>query len=263
VQQLSGRDRLIVALDVPTHARALELVDQLDNVFFFKIGLELFFAGDVLGPDGFLQRLQDRRAGGGEVFVDLKTGGDIGNTIASMIGQLQRLNVKFLTFLETVPRTIMLNSVKAVRAARGSAQYPQVLMVPCLSTMDEEDLRASGINMDVNEYIVQRAKVMIDAGCDGLIVSGQAIRLCRDALPSVVIASPGIRPAWASPNDHKRLTTPREAITLGANYLVVGRPITKASDPRDAAQRIIDEIDVAQKELNDRSTGPGFLSKTG
>jgi orotidine-5'-phosphate decarboxylase len=241
-QQLSGQDRLIVALDVPTHDRALELVDLLDNVGFFKIGLELLLAGDLLR---FLQRLQEQKRRTAGVFVDLKLGGDIGNTIASLVRQLQALHVKFLTLVESVPLAITLNSIKAAREARGPASDPQLLIVPCLSTMDQEDLRASGINTDLDSYIVQRARVMINGGCDGLIVSGQAIKLCRSAFPTAVIVSPGIRPAWASQNDHKRLTTPREAISLGADYLVVGRPITTASDPRGAAQLIIDEMDAA------------------
>ena len=247
----SGRDRLIVALDVPTHERAFELVDQLDNVSFFKVGVELLLAGDLLG---FLRQLHERRQQGGGVFVDLKLGGDIGNTIASLIRQLQPLNVKFLTLVESVPLAITLNSVKAARAARGTAPHPQLMIVPCLSTMDETDLRESGIHMDLDSYIVQRAKVMIDAGCDGLIVSGHAIGLCRSTFPSVVIASPGIRPTWAPADDHKRHTTPREAITLGADYLIVGRPITTASAPRDAAQRIIAEIDAAFRDAGELST---------
>jgi orotidine-5'-phosphate decarboxylase len=241
-QQLRGQDRLIVALDVPTHDRAFELVDLLDNVGFFKIGLELLLAGDLLR---FLQRLQEQKRQDTGVFVDLKLGGDIGNTIASLVRQLQPLNVKFLTLVESVPLAITLNSAKAAREARGAASDPRLLIVPCLSTMDQDDLRESGISTDLDSYIVQRARVMIDGGFDGLIVSGQAIKFCRSAFPTAVIVSPGIRPAWASPNDHKRLTTPREAISLGADYLVVGRPITRASDPRAAAQLIIDEIDAA------------------
>jgi orotidine-5'-phosphate decarboxylase len=246
VEQLSGKERLIVALDVPTHERALQLVDQLDNVSFFKVGLELLIAGDLRG---LLHQLQERRQQVGGVFVDLKLSGDIGNTMASLIRQLQPLNVKFFTLVESVPLAITLNSIKAARAARGTAPAPQLLMVPCLSSMDEEDLRASGIYLDLDSYIVQRAKVMIDAGCDGLIVSGQAIRSCRAALPSAVIVSPGIRPAWAPPDDHKRLTTPREAISLGADYLVVGRPVTRVPDPREAAQHIIDEIDATLRDI--------------
>lgn len=243
---LTGRDRLIVALDVPTHERAFQLVDQLDNVLFFKVGIELFFAGDVFA---FIQKVQERRAGHGGVFVDLKLGGDIGNTIASMIRQLQSLNVKFITLVETNPPTITYASLRAVRAARGSDPYPQLLMVPYLSSLDEEDLRANGITMGLDAFIVDRGRAMIAAGCDGLIVSGGAIRACRHAFPRAVIVSPGIRPAWAPPDDQKRLTTPREAIRLGSDYLVVGRPITRADDPRRAAQLIIDDIDGALREL--------------
>src|ERR1700688_2946091 len=142
-QQLRSQDRLIVALDVPTHDRAFELVDLLDNVGFFKVGLELLLAGDLLR---FLQRLRDQKRQNAGVFVDLKLGGDIGNTIASLVRQLQALNVKFLTLIESVPLAITLNSVKAAREARGPASDPQLLIVPCLSTMDQEELRESGIN---------------------------------------------------------------------------------------------------------------------
>lgn len=242
VPQLAGKDRLIVALDVPTHELAVQLVDQLDNVSFFKVGLELFLTGDILG---FLKRLQQRRAGEGGVFVDLKLGGDIGNTIASLIKQLQVLNVKFLTLVESVPLAITLNSVKVARATRGDAADPKLLMVPCLSSLDQSDLRDSGINQEIDEYIVSRAKTMIEGGCDGLIVSGKAIQLCRATFPKIVLVSPGIRPAWASRDDHKRITTPTEAIRLGSDYLVVGRPITQNPDPRGAAQLVIDEIDEA------------------
>jgi orotidine-5'-phosphate decarboxylase len=256
VKELRGKDRLIVALDVPTHAQALALVDNLDNVELFKVGLELLLAGDLLA---FLSRLQERRSGNGGVFVDLKLGGDIGNTMASLIRQLQPLNVKFLTLVEAVPLAITLNSVKAARAARGSDSHPQLLVVPCLSSMDESDLRASGIDTDLDSYIVQRSRIMIDAGFDGLIVSGSAIKPCRAAFPSSVLVSPGIRPAWADADDHKRSTTPREAIELGADYLVVGRPITKAPSARDAAQQIIDEIDSA---LEKRSSETADITVT-
>jgi orotidine-5'-phosphate decarboxylase len=244
VQQVGGgKDRLIVALDVPTHARAFELVDQLDNVSLYKVGLELLLAGNLLG---FLQELQERRGQAGGVFVDLKTAGDIGHTIAAMIRQLQSLNVRFLTLTETVPRAMTLATVKAIVAARGTAHNPQLLMVPVFSSLDEEDLRDGETKFtDIDSYIVERGRKMLDGGCDGLIVSGQAIKACRAAFPSTVIVSPGIRPAWAPPNDHKRLTTPGDAISLGADYLVVGRPITTFSNPKEAAQRIIDEIDAA------------------
>lgn len=245
---LNGRDRLIVALDVPTHDEAFRLVDTLDNVSFFKVGWELFLAGDVLG---FIQKLQERRAGRGGVFVDLKLSGDIGNTITRLVEGCVALNVKFITLVETVPLAITLATLQTARRARGEARDPRLLMVPLLSSLDADDLRAVSIDMDVNSYIVSRAGHMLSHGCDGLIVSGDAIRVCRDTFgPGVDIVSPGIRPTWASflSGDHKRYTTPAEAIRLGADYLVVGRPITLHPDPRIAASHVIEEIDEALSE---------------
>jgi orotidine-5'-phosphate decarboxylase len=239
---LKGKDRLIVALDVPTAKEAFAMVDKLDNVSFFKVGLQLLMAGDLLG---FLSRLQDRRSSTGGVFVDLKLSGDIGNTITKFVEACAELNVKFLTLVESVPLAITLDTLKVAKRARGVAGEPKLLMVPFLSSLDAADLNEGGQQGDVETYIVDRSRKMIEAGCDGLIVSGQAIKRCRQEFPNTVIVSPGIRPASASQDDHKRSTTPGEAIKLGSDYLVVGRPILKDPNPRDAAERIIDEIDAA------------------
>ena len=134
---LTGKDRLIVALDVSTHERAFELVDKLDNVSFFKVGLQLFLTGDVLG---FIQRLQERRAGEGGVFVDLKLSGDIGNTITKLVEGCMALNVNFITFVESVPRAITVTTLQAARNARGPARDPRTVSVPAPS----EDVRWSG-----------------------------------------------------------------------------------------------------------------------
>ena len=243
MQNLEGRDRLIVALDVPTHDAALRLVDELKNVSFFKVGLELLLAGSLYT---LLERLQERRRSTGGVFVDLKLAGDIGNTITGLVNQGRRLGIRFITLVESVPLAITLNTVKTARSARGDDAAPELLMVPYLSSLGGEHLRGIGIQDDVDTYILKRGKVMVDAGCDGLIVSGQAIETCRHGFGrEMSIVSPGIRPAWAEPDEHVRLTTPAEAIGLGSDYLVVGRPIRNAPAPHDAAQRIIDEIDEA------------------
>jgi orotidine-5'-phosphate decarboxylase len=263
VQQLSGKDRLIVALDVPTHAQAFELVNQLNNVSFFKIGLELFMAGDVLG---FIKKLQDQRAADGGVFVDLKLAGDIPDSIAALVEACMALNVRFIRLVESVPLAITLQTLRAAKAARGSARDPKLLMVPLLSSLNTEDLREVGIETDLDTYILGRGLAMVDHGCDGLIVSGDAIKGCRDAFgPNVALVSPGIRPLWASSiGSHKRYTTPEQAIRLGADYLVVGKPITQNSDPRGAAERIIEEIDSALQEMkNSSSTGPELARKIG
>jgi len=138
-----------------------------------------------------------------------------------------------------------IRAASAARAARNSA-HPKFLTVPVLSSLDASDLPAgAGGENGVEAVIVKRARAALDAGCDGIIASGDAIQVCRRAFPSTLIVSPGIRPAGASTDDHKRHTTPAEAIRLGADYLVIGRPILKAPDPRAAAQRIIEEIDRA------------------
>jgi orotidine-5'-phosphate decarboxylase len=141
--------------------------------------------------------------------------------------------------------------MKSAREARQSA-LPRFLIVPYLSSLDAGDL--PGVvtgESGLETYILRCAHDALQAGCDGIIASGEAIRFCRAAFPRpTLIVSPGIRPRGASANDHKRQTTPAEAIRLGADYLVVGRPILKDPDPRAAAERIIAEIDAALVEAH-------------
>jgi len=239
VRHLSGRERLIVALDVPTHEAALRLVDRLDNVSTFKIGLELLMAGDVAG---LIRRLRRERGEGCGVFVDLKIGGDIPNTVGAFIRSCMEAGVRFVTLVEAVPASLTTTSVAVARQVRGDAPEPKLLIVPLLSSQNATDIGDAGA--DLGLYIASRARRMLEAGCDGLIVSGEAIGTCRTVLgPETVIVSPGIRPTWWGSNDHKRPMTPAEAIRLGADYLVVGRPICLSSNPKTAAQRVIDEVD--------------------
>jgi orotidine-5'-phosphate decarboxylase len=237
VSDLAGKDRIIVALDVPTVEEALASVERLDNISFFKVGLQLFMTG---GLPALLEALRHKR-----VFVDLKLPGDISNTIAAVIDACVTMGVELLTLSESMP----LPAIRAARAARDArhSQLPKFLTVPFLSSLDATDLPAdaAGGENSLDAVIVKRAQAALDAGCDGIIASGDAIRVCRQAFPLTLIVSPGIRPANASTDDHKRHTTPAEAIRLGADYLVIGRPILKATDPREAAQRIIEEIDRA------------------
>jgi len=250
VPPLTGKDRLIVALDVSTVDEALRIVEQLDNVSFFKIGLQLFMTG---GLPTLLQALRHKR-----VFVDLKIPGDIANTIAAVVDLCVTMKVTFLTLSESMP----LPGIAAARTARNARQSnePKLLTVPFLSSLDVTDLEAVAAGeTDLDTFILKRAHAAIDAGCDGMIASGPAIQVCREAFPQpTIIVSPGIRPAGASTDDHKRHTTPAEAIRLGADYLVVGRPILKDPDPREAARRIIDEIDAALEP--GRSTTRGLRS---
>lgn len=235
---MEAKDRLIFALDVSTHDEAAALIDQLDNVSFFKIGLQLLLAGDLYG---LLARMRAARGGRGAVFLDLKIAGDIGNTIIEFVRGAGRLGARFVNFVEAADASITTNMLAAGRAARGEAPVPQFLAVPLPSSLG----RPGGPARGVDEYIVDRGRAMIAAGCDGLVVSGSAIGACRRAFPDAVLVSPGVRPAGAARDDHARSTTPAEAVRMGADYLVVGRPIRNARDPRGAAQRIIDEMDAA------------------
>ena len=250
MEQLTGKDRLIVALDVPTVDQALRIVDRLDNVSFFKIGLQLFMTGGLL-------TLLERLRGTKRVFVDLKVPGDIANTITAVIDMCVENNVAFLTLSESMPLPAIA-AAKAARTVRHS-EAPKLLIVPFLSSLDAGDLPAiSGGARDLETYILGRAHAAIEAGCDGVVASGQAIQVCRQAFARpTMIVRPGIRTAGASTDDHKRHTTPAQAIRLGADYLVVGRPILKDPDPREAARRIIAEIDRA---LDGGGTAPGGRS---
>ena len=131
--ELRSGDRLIVALDVSTHEAAFELVDQLDNVSFFKVGLELVIAGNIVE---FIRNLQERRSVTGGVFLDLKISGDIENTITGMIRNSMRLNVKFLTLVEAAYSSMTVRTIETVREVRGTSGFPHLLMVPFLSSHD-------------------------------------------------------------------------------------------------------------------------------
>jgi orotidine-5'-phosphate decarboxylase len=239
--QMRGAERLIVALDVPTVDEALRAVKELDNVSFFKVGLQLFMAG---GLPTLLQSLRAKR-----VFVDLKVPGDISNTIGAVIDVCIEHRVTFLTLSDSMPSA----AIRAAVAARNAQDRgePKLLTVPFLSSLDAEDLvETTGAGDDLETYVLKHAKAAIDAGCDGVIASGPAIQWCRRAFSyPTLIVSPGIRPDGATTDDHKRHTTPAEAIRFGADYLVVGRPILRASDPRAAADRVIGEIDATLRSL--------------
>jgi orotidine-5'-phosphate decarboxylase len=241
---MKPQDRIIVALDFPARAQALELVDQLDGLIsFYKVGLELLLAG---GLEDLLSHLVGKR-----VFVDLKLPDDISATIGSVVRLAAEKGVTFLTLSHSAgPATI-----RAAVRGRGSHGSPQLLSVPVLSSQDQADF-ASQTGRAPSEFhddLVHRAKRAKDLGADGFIVSGQEIALLRAEFPRATLVSPGIRPAWASADDHKRACTPAEALRLGADFIVVGRPIRGAGGRdarRAAAERIIDEIAVVSLEQN-------------
>lgn len=255
MKDLTGQGRLIVALDVDDVKLATDLVDELSNVHFFKIGWRLLMAGlrqKTLGA--FWDSLARNHK---EVFIDLKLP-DVGNTVGDVVRDLKDdEHVAFLTLHENMA----LSDIALARKARGDSPTPRLLVVPFVSSMDEKDFHqvypaAAEKGVTLDQWILTRARLAIEHGCDGIIASGDAIRLCRTEWPKssgVIIVSPGIRPAGAAVGGHKRFTTPSQAIKLGADYLVVGTPILNAPDRYRSAQQIIDEIDEALTDLDDDS----------
>jgi len=229
-------ERLIVALDFPTAERALAVVGQLDGlVSFYKVGLELYTAA---GPE-FVRALA---AQGKKVFLDLKFL-DIEETVRRAARQVVRLGATFLTVHES-GRTL----AAAVEGCKGSDL--KILAVTVLTSLGAADIEAMGYRYSVEELVLHGAKRAIAAGCHGVIASGQeAAKIRQLAGDEFLIVTPGIRPAGASDDEQKRAVTPAAAIRAGADYLVVGRPITQAPDPRAATQRIVDEMQKAFDSL--------------
>jgi orotidine-5'-phosphate decarboxylase len=234
VQELAPRDRLIVALDVPTTDEALKFVEELEGtVTFYKVGLELLMAG---GMERLLKQLVAEK----KVFVDLKLPSDIPETVRRVVEVATDLGVTFITLSNSAtPGTI-----RTAVEGRRNRQDPRLLYVPWLSSLDRADFTEMyGQSASSFEAFLEKMTATAkESGADGFIVSGKEIALLRQRYPSAVLVSPGIRPQGSSQDDHKRSCTPAEAIRFGADYIVVGRPIRDARDRRAAAQAIIDEI---------------------
>lgn len=232
------RNPIIVALDVPDAESALKLATQLAPVVgAFKVGKELFTAA---GPD-IVRRI---RTAGGNVFLDLKFH-DIPNTVAKAVEAAVRLDVQMLT-VHTCGGPAML------RAAEDAAQKtaaalgltpPLVLGVTVLTSLDSSDLAAVGVNSDVASQVERLAKLAAASGLRGLVCSPLEIALLRKVLPAEIqLVTPGIRPAEAKADDQKRTMSPKDALAAGANWLVIGRPITAATNPRTAAEKILGSL---------------------
>lgn len=229
---------IIVALDVPDTRRALELAGRLGPyVGAVKIGKELFTAA---GPE-IVRRL---RAANARVFLDLKFH-DIPNTVASAVRAAMRLDVQMLTLHTSGGSTMMRAAVEAATATAQAAgtEPPLLLGVTVLTSMDASALEEIGISAPVEQQVERLARLAMQAGLRGLVCSPKELELLRRALPAEVqLVTPGIRPATAAHGDQKRVMTPAEAMAAGANWLVIGRPITAAPDPAAAARQILAEI---------------------
>lgn len=231
---LDARERLIVALDVPSVAAAEALVARLgDSVWFYKIGYQLAFAGGLPFAAGLI-------AAGKQVFLDLKLH-DIGNTVAKGVESVAQLGATFLT-VHAYPQTM-----KAAVAGKQGSKL-RILAVTVLTSYDDADLAAAGYEMNVKELAAARAAQARDTGVDGLVCSAEEAVTLRDiAGPGMVLVTPGIRPAGSAQGDQKRIMTPARAIAAGADYLVVGRPVVEARDPKAAADAIVAEIEQTTK----------------
>lgn len=226
---IDPRDRLIVALDVPDVASAEAMIERLgDSVSFYKIGYQLGYAGGL----PLVRKLADA---GKKVFADLKMH-DIGNTVARGVESVAKLGATFLT-VHAYPQTMQ----AAANASKGSDL--RILAVTVLTSYDNEDLKAAGYQLGVSDLVTTRAQQAQALGIDGLVCSPEeAGNLRRLIKPEMVLVTPGVRPAGADIGDQKRVMTPAKAIAAGSDYLVVGRPILAAADPKTAAEAIVAEI---------------------
>jgi orotidine-5'-phosphate decarboxylase len=232
--ELQARDRLIVALDVPSVCQAESLVEKLgDAVSFYKIGYQLAFAhGLSLAASLVAARKQ--------VFLDLKLH-DIGNTVARGVESIASLGATFLT-VHAYPQTM-----RAALEGRSGSNL-RILAVTVLTSYDDADLAEAGYGVAVEHLVAERAAQARDLGVDGVVCSAAEAAPLRLIVGSrTLLVAPGIRPAGAGYGDQKRVTTPAHAVAAGVDFLVVGRPIVEAGDPRAAAEAVVAEIAAAAR----------------
>jgi orotidine-5'-phosphate decarboxylase len=236
---MSSRDRIIVPLDVPTVAAAVSLVDRLPEVGFWKVGLELFVSSGAT----IITTLKQRQK---RVFLDLKLH-DIPNTVAGAAAAAARHGVDLLTVHSS-------NGTAGLQAAQIAATAaalevglvpPQIIAVTLLTSIDAVMLRDDlQVSLNPEQYVIHMAQLAQRSGLAGAVCSPQEVGAIRSACgPEFRLVCPGVRPSWSASGDQKRVMTPREAIAAGADYLVIGRPITAADDPVAAWERIVAEIE--------------------
>jgi orotidine-5'-phosphate decarboxylase len=230
---IDPRERLIVALDVPTAAAAQEIVAAVgDSALTYKVGMQLYTAE---GP----QLVRDLLSSGRRVFLDLKYH-DIPNTVAAAVREAAQLGVSMLTVHASGGKNMLRAAVESARAASPELT---VLAVTVLTSMDEDDLQTIGIPGTVIEEVLRLASLALASGCQGIVTSArEASRLRAELGDEFALVTPGVRPAGAGHEDQVRVVTPAEAISAGASHIVVGRPITGATDPAAAARAILGQI---------------------
>jgi orotidine-5'-phosphate decarboxylase len=233
----SNRDKIIIALDVPGKEEAIALVSRLRPARTFKVGLELFTAE---GPALF-RKLKALRK---DIFLDLKLH-DIPNTVGGAVRSAFKHGVQLMTLHTSGGREMMARAAETARQAaeEGKRPRPLLLGVTVLTSLKGPDLAEVGMAADVAAQVVRLAGLAKAAGLDGVVCSPQEIEVLRREFGrELVIVTPGIRPAWAAAQDQKRVMTPAEAVAKGADYLVIGRPITGAPSPEEAFLKVVEEI---------------------
>lgn len=231
------KDRIIIALDVKDKDEAARVVSGLKDARTFKVGLELFTAE---GPALF-KKLKVLRK---DIFLDLKLH-DIPNTVAGAARSAVRHGVQMMTIHTSGGKEMMARAVAAARETAEAEKLPKPLLlgVTVLTSLKAAELDEVGMNPDVAAQVLRLAGLARAAGMDGVVCSPQEIEIVRKEFGrELLIVTPGIRPAWAAAQDQKRIMTPAEAVAKGADYLVIGRPITGAPSPEEAFARIAEEL---------------------
>jgi orotidine-5'-phosphate decarboxylase len=225
-------DKIIVALDVATKEKALELVKELrDQISFFKIGLQLYTAE---GPEIVRAVL----SGGAKVWLDLKLY-DIPNTVARAVESANNLGVQMLTIHLSGGREM----IRAATAARANNML--LLGVTVLTSATEQTLREIGVAGNVDDQVLRLARLGVEAGIDGVVASPHEIKMLRREFGNQIkLVVPGVRPSGSEVGDQRRVMTPHEALDAGADYIVIGRPIIAHRNPREAAAKILDELPI-------------------
>lgn len=228
-----NQQRIIVPLDVPNLEDAIDLVNKLPQVTFWKVGLELFVS---TGSD-ILQFLQDKEK---RIFLDLKFH-DIPNTVAGACRSASKYGVDLLTLHATMGRKAMLGAVEAISKAE---KPPKLLAITVLTSLNSRDLAFDlKIPLELPEYALQMALLAQESGIDGAVCSPHEVNKLREVCGNdFLLVCPGVRPSWAATGDQKRVMTPAQAIQAGADYLVIGRPIIQAENPVSAWSKICAEI---------------------
>lgn len=231
-------ERLIVALDFPTEKEARALVETLaDTVGYYKVGLELF-----LNSRGTI--IDYLKAQNKQIFLDLKFH-DIPNTVAQAARWATSLGVDMFNVHASGGQEMLKRTMEAIRetAEKENLTLPKIIGVTILTSFDEAGLAGVGFKEPIEQTAQNLAKLCLNAGLDGVVCSPHEVRgIKAQGGPEFLTVCPGIRPAWAAVGDQKRITTPADAIKIGVDYMVVGRPITQASEPKEAALKILQEI---------------------